>query len=446
MSDALLYLTNRFNLLEVMSARLIEPRSAYGKYYADLLALSDGRIPILAPGTVDDVLTGVISSESTSAFPAIIEVPLEIVGKEKVPALYVGGRAASSVPGSRGPRVWALERPIALPSATTVFFRSQRELEEHRARPYENVPADWILEVRPRAFTARASVGTAAVKWLAGLPARDPASQWPRLGRHAGGLMMLALAFERAGRADAAAGAGSEAGIGLSEIVAFVLEHAERGGENRSFEESLFASAISAIDAFPEDAAPGDILDQFAERARTAAPPAQQGAALLSRSIQYYREVLANDKEFTGFTSPGGSLVLRGLLLFLLRPSAGRLAAYDYGAVGADLGAYAIGMFCVGYAAGRKRLKTDFRPVDRDVRLAKFEADSYALHTRRPVAKPRTKSHKVSTVIVYDPRLASSQVLPDGNVALKIAGRVVPTYEPARDESEVSLFDKEPAP
>ena len=33
--DALLIPTNRYNLLEILSSRLVAPRAAYDKYYAD---------------------------------------------------------------------------------------------------------------------------------------------------------------------------------------------------------------------------------------------------------------------------------------------------------------------------------------------------------------------------------------------------------------------------
>ena len=43
----LVYLTNRSNLREILSAAAITPRQAFGKYYGDLLEPANGRLVLL---------------------------------------------------------------------------------------------------------------------------------------------------------------------------------------------------------------------------------------------------------------------------------------------------------------------------------------------------------------------------------------------------------------
>src|SRR4051794_13767811 len=65
--------TNRFNLLEILSSRVVSPRAAYVKYYADLLELADGRVPVVRGPFGDDVVAAV-SSESAAAYPVALEL------------------------------------------------------------------------------------------------------------------------------------------------------------------------------------------------------------------------------------------------------------------------------------------------------------------------------------------------------------------------------------
>ena len=46
-ASPLLFVTNRYNLLEFLSAGYVLPVSGIQKYYADLLELSPGRLPLL---------------------------------------------------------------------------------------------------------------------------------------------------------------------------------------------------------------------------------------------------------------------------------------------------------------------------------------------------------------------------------------------------------------
>src|SRR5438477_3725902 len=76
------FLTNRYNLLQILSARYIAPREAYPKYYSDLLLQSPGRIPLIRASTSKQ-LEDLVASEGEASFPVVLELDTSVIADSK---------------------------------------------------------------------------------------------------------------------------------------------------------------------------------------------------------------------------------------------------------------------------------------------------------------------------------------------------------------------------
>ena len=95
--------TNRFNLLEILSRRLIPPRSGFDdeRYFSDLAELCPGRVPVVAGPVSSDVLQHV-SAPGASAFPVALELDGKRFGSVETPALTLDGGTEAALIGALG--------------------------------------------------------------------------------------------------------------------------------------------------------------------------------------------------------------------------------------------------------------------------------------------------------------------------------------------------------
>src|SRR4051794_33869898 len=77
--EPLLFVTNRYNLLEFLSAGYLLPVYGIPKYYADLLALCPGRLPLVRGG-VSASVSAEVSKEDPTAFPVALTVEDDVTG------------------------------------------------------------------------------------------------------------------------------------------------------------------------------------------------------------------------------------------------------------------------------------------------------------------------------------------------------------------------------
>lgn len=147
------FVTNRFNLLEILSSGWIKPAIWYPKYYRDLGEACPERIPLLLDFPSERLINEVFGSVSSS-FPVLVEVDLlgmkgcglridrdfrpeetDISAVDSGLCFLVNG----TVPSSR---------------VSKVYFRSEQELQDYRVRSFSNVPLEEsLLSVNPDAFT-----------------------------------------------------------------------------------------------------------------------------------------------------------------------------------------------------------------------------------------------------------------------------------------------------
>ncbi|WP_217913074.1 hypothetical protein [Miltoncostaea marina] len=160
-----LFLTNRYNLLEIQSSGLLAPVEAFDKYYDDLLRLCPGRV-VLLTGPVDPRTAALVTeADDPGAFPVI----LQFTARRTFQAERLEGDEQTAGLTDSPPAALAVEGALAVGDAV-VHFRSDAELTEHRLSSYENVAHDrFRYAVSPWLFAGASGIAGRLTDWLGGL-------------------------------------------------------------------------------------------------------------------------------------------------------------------------------------------------------------------------------------------------------------------------------------
>ena len=146
-------LTNRNNLLEILSSGLVKPASLYTKYYPDLGAMYPEDLPLLARDP-SSTLVERMAGGDPGAFPVLLEVDLEgLTGTAQavLASDYLTERV--ELPLREDAVCLLVSGVLPVNRVNAVHFRSEQELQEHTARVYENVRSDAVpLRVSPERF------------------------------------------------------------------------------------------------------------------------------------------------------------------------------------------------------------------------------------------------------------------------------------------------------
>lgn len=147
-------LTNRNNLLEILSSGLIKPASLYSKYYPDLGASCPGAVPLLLRDPTP-VLVRETVGEEPAMFPVLIDLDME--EGEEVHTIFDDYQQGPEENLTHGGGVCAVfETVIPTGRIQAIHFRSDDEIREHSTRKYENVREDAVpLRVSPERFQGR---------------------------------------------------------------------------------------------------------------------------------------------------------------------------------------------------------------------------------------------------------------------------------------------------
>jgi hypothetical protein len=402
----IMYVTNRYNLLECLSSRLIAPRAAYDKYYRDTLELSAGRI-LLVSHHVGQHVIAACTVEGTGNFPVAIEIPQSAVGSSKMPALTEVGRERSAKPSDPAILAWASSLVIVLSRRCVVHFQSTETLNEHSLQLYENVRhSDWDYRVSPELFGD--SNDEPILNWFSQLkPVTLPAGFDHRVADKEGGAIALLLnastEFALAGEIATNVLEGTRESPALPPGVSYLVDHQKAAIDRDS---RLFYAMITTLQTLdPRSFAPSLFLDLLV-KVDAINTMRSRDRALFDRGINRLRRLIANEVEFEAFPSSAGSTMLRALMLLLLRPEPARMAAWAREETNASDVVFASALLLSGYLSGRKRLPTTLRPAQTDSRIAEYTAARLnsaiqKTHKHRAVAKVG-ESRSTELLSLYD--------------------------------------------
>lgn len=377
--------TNRFNLLSLLGARLLMPAQAFRKYYADPLERVPGRVPLLV-GLPGDQLLSEAAGSAPNSFPVLIEVAsldgLSVQRGQDGLVLVEGFVPWSSVRG--------------------IHFPTDVALREHLARAYANIHRhDDLLRVSPELFVG----GNRDVSWpeVGDSTATASTVDWNRLDRARGALNGLRAAsrtpdaISRLGellnsaRASAPASARAPAEVGGAEWLKAVrtmlaLHPAgepppskRRRGAPKP-DDLLFAAALEVFVGVDVQEAwsPRTLVGAIAEKASEGATARAQG--VIAKNMGHVRAVIAGERDFSPFKATGtGLATAKALLLVLLREDLKSLLDWSVEETNADSAVMQTAAALAGALRGLSRENVELR-------LSVFDDLTMAMAVEEPVS------------------------------------------------------------
>jgi len=329
--NRLLFATNRANVLSILSSGLIRARAAYSKYYDDLLAVCPGHI-LLFRRCFPRSLMSLLSGSEAGLFPVLVEIDtkrLSIAGKsvrvkmDLTLDLEVTGHVEDVF-------CELVSSPIPSSAIARLCFDSQENLEDFKARDFNNVPALFPLAVVPSFFGEGGPDPDHFRSILQQItPAPGSVDDFRHLDSAMGAMNMLSLLVPPMktwlnGLAASTAfpntikTTDSGAPKWLTSLVGRIMARESLTTEGLGTDDLLMAAAVnvlrsmSPLDGWVESKVASDIASE-----------AMNGAdSNQSAEIESWRDVViavAKADRQAGSLSDAGSVVRRGLMLLVLR-------------------------------------------------------------------------------------------------------------------------------
>ncbi len=385
LTPRLYLLTNNFNMLDILASGYAKPRSAYGKYYEDLLRFADGWVP-LVPAPVDGALQNAVSTEQLS-FPILIETN----------DLSIPSTAPEPFHG-----VHLIRGAVPVSLMKTLHFRNDQECIRFYSREYEGIDFSLISgQVSPELFSEAVASGNHVLQALQ----RMADAEMPESGvygeydRKAGALAAL-LAFRHYTRDEIATALtlyniektpierrDAMTALGFPAVDLLTL----KVDENASLDDLLFAITLRRFEAVDRAVSwdPIAILSHirrdFDERR-----PAASNAESLESVFTYIHRVLTLDAEFRPFKRDSGHAAGKALLLALLRPNIREFLNWPRSETGSDDITDAIAATLIGTLSGLQLLPLSVRPPEVAQFLSMWQAAvlNTGIKAALPIAVP----------------------------------------------------------
>ena len=349
-----LFLTNRMNLMSILSSRVLAPREAFHKYYADLLELSPGWVPLLTVRPTARLVERVVAERGAGS-PVLVELSESVLS---------GREPDSSV---------TYVRAAALSDVVAIHFREEKSLREHRAREYNNVhPHDDLLRVSPELFES-----ASGVEFSIGTPENGTAINWPQISGRRGSVNgLLAAGDSGEGLAVAAGALGAPQVPGGTILPRWLTWDALTGivpqpateSEAELADRLIFQTAYRILGERDQAEfwSPSEVLETVAREIASIQP--SMGAQIaIERNLQRVRELVNVERNFEPFRNPGSPFVAaKSLLMVLLRPNLDQLLDWPAKETGADPTTRAVAAVLAGRLRGLARESVRLRNVALD--------------------------------------------------------------------------------
>lgn len=391
----LFYVTNRYNLNEILSSGLVAPLAAFDKYYDDLLSIAPGRIPLFG-GTVDhSIIEAVSEKNSGDAYPVIIEFDRSTLSGTEVQTLQPNGvEATSSLSGGQ----FGACAPAAIIPRTAlrmVHFLGERQMKDYASHPLSNVRSN------PPAFSVSPDIVSKGPisfeqleEWMRDLPPTDGPDQHDiSIEDRIGGAVIVANRFATPRSAImrgllhfAEGGIRNEKDLApLAEMPHWLRQpiRPRRWADTADLpddqESVLFRSAVSVLSRVDIGKTSdrigilGDIRDEFRSTGCTSTMITDT-----DEQLERLEDILLAKERFEGFKDKGSN-VIKALLLVLLPFKLDRFLSMKEDKFRTDDDSIPLtaGIF-FGLIKGRKTLPLSLRDAELDDRLTIAAASTLA--------------------------------------------------------------------
>lgn len=430
-------LTNRNNLLEILSSGLVKPASLYGKYYPDLGGVCPEAVPLLLRDPSSTLVDRMVGEDPT-AFPVLLDIDLEgAAGTAQ--AVFADYRTDQvEMPLREDAVCLVVDGVVPATRVRAVHFRSEQELQEHTARAYENVRESAVpLQVSPERFQGRRLNLRSLLRALAhthGTATAVQPEQVTRADALGGALLMVATLAEQDIRLPLAALAHVLELLHASEDTAGTLEREGDSGElvrhlvifaaalldDRNVADPGMQARVPVGDASAQhrsDPVADLLLTVVARTLATLSPEEYYGeAALESIRVGLERALESAASEDVGGLPPQYRMILdaieavvnssmdleefpatempvaTGLLQFLLQSDPSRAMSRALEVQRYDPGVAVVAVACSGALYGRAMIPVACRPEIRFERYVDEALARYLNHTGRGLSLPALDS------------------------------------------------------
>ncbi len=155
--DRFLVLTHRRNLLSIMSAGLIGPKEVFGKYREDILVKAKGFVPLFSRG-ISDQLIDLTTTNRESNFPVILELDKKLLPDTFAFGVNSEGELINNVNKDDSFVCRLTSDILSTNMIKEVHFTSEQNLNDFKARMFENVPInDFSLLESPKIFESKST-------------------------------------------------------------------------------------------------------------------------------------------------------------------------------------------------------------------------------------------------------------------------------------------------
>lgn len=374
-TEPLYYITNQYNLREILSGGFIGSRESFDdKYYKDLLEESPGRIPLFTQPLEPSLFDKVNEHDPETSFAVVLEIDPSKIDR------HFTEIQAGEKDGHIKPAGIAYTGALPLKSVSAIHFLSEEKLGEFEVRPYSNMPSRRDLyKVSPGLAQAPAQFPDILDR-LKELPHpfHPTAVEFSSLDRVSGA---ITLCLDKSSGKEQ-----SKQLLGLlepgrkSRKADQIPAWFDLGLEKKSLEELnqltdidelVFASTVTVLHGYNLNTIgqKKKILEEIKQLVNTN-PAAAEHSVTLEKSFAKIHRLLSQEDVFEPFKPSPGYDAIRGLLLFLMRPHHKALLSWNHSETNASQPVMLTALAYSGIVIGRKGLDTEFRPATTDLEIA----------------------------------------------------------------------------
>lgn len=153
-NDGYYFLTNRRNILSIMSSGLLGPSDIFAKYKNDILTRVGGYFPLFSKGFSVDLISATTDDPDTN-FPVIIELDKNKLPDSCAHGLSDTGQFISDVQLHDKVGLRLFDIVLNTDMIKEIHFKSQENLQDFLSRMFDNVPVDtFSCTVSPKLFNS----------------------------------------------------------------------------------------------------------------------------------------------------------------------------------------------------------------------------------------------------------------------------------------------------
>jgi len=157
-NDGYYFLTNRRNILSIMSSGLLGPSDIFAKYKNDILVRTGGYFPLFSKGFSNNLINATTDNPDIN-FPVVIELDRNKLPDSCAQGLSDTGQSITNVQLHDKVGVRLFDIVLNTDMIKEVHFDSQENLQDFLSRMFDNVPVDtFSCTVSPKLFNSDSSL------------------------------------------------------------------------------------------------------------------------------------------------------------------------------------------------------------------------------------------------------------------------------------------------